>query len=179
MNRKLTSKQQKFADEYIESGNATKAAVAAGYSKRTAYSIGPENLKKPEVKSYIQQKMKEIEDNKIMSAKEAVQLLTRIARGEEKETVVVSGPDGLEETIKEADLKTRIAAIREILKRYPESNEFTNAQVRKAIAEAELQEIRVKAVKEGNHSVEDKLAEYMNKITEEATIDDTKENLHN
>ena len=39
---KLTLKQQRFADEYIISGNATEAAIKAGYSKKTAYSIGLE-----------------------------------------------------------------------------------------------------------------------------------------
>lgn len=41
---KLTIKQQRFADEYIISGNATEAAIKAGYSKKTAAVIGNENL---------------------------------------------------------------------------------------------------------------------------------------
>ena len=41
---KLTPKQQAFCDYYIASGNATEAAIKAGYSKSTAYSIGSENL---------------------------------------------------------------------------------------------------------------------------------------
>lgn len=32
--------------------NATQAAIRAGYSEKTAYSIGDENLKKPEIKKY-------------------------------------------------------------------------------------------------------------------------------
>lgn len=47
--RELTHKQQRFVDEYLIDANATQAAIRAGYSKRTAYSIGQENLKKPEV----------------------------------------------------------------------------------------------------------------------------------
>lgn len=43
---KLTLKQQKFSDEYIISGNATEAALKAGYSKKTVRSIGQENLTK-------------------------------------------------------------------------------------------------------------------------------------
>lgn len=42
--RKLTPKQQLFADEYIKSGNATDAAIKAGYSPKTARSIAQENL---------------------------------------------------------------------------------------------------------------------------------------
>lgn len=52
----MTLKQQKFADEYLVSGNATKAALKAGYSKKSAYSIGAENLKKPVIAAYIKKK---------------------------------------------------------------------------------------------------------------------------
>ncbi len=45
-----TPKQALFIDEYFTCGmNATQAAIRAGYSKRSAYSIGQENLKKPEI----------------------------------------------------------------------------------------------------------------------------------
>lgn len=49
----LTEKQKIFCREYVKYWNATKAAITAGYSKDTAYSIGPENLKKPEIQKYI------------------------------------------------------------------------------------------------------------------------------
>lgn len=45
--KKLTQKQQRFVDEYIISGNATQAAIKAGYSKKTARFVGAENLTKP------------------------------------------------------------------------------------------------------------------------------------
>ena len=44
---KLTPKQQRFIDEYLIDLNATQAAIRAGYSEKTAHSIGEENLKKP------------------------------------------------------------------------------------------------------------------------------------
>ncbi len=53
----LTPKQQLFVAEYLVDLNATKAAVRAGYSKKTAYSVGHENLKKPEVAAAIQEAM--------------------------------------------------------------------------------------------------------------------------
>lgn len=55
---KLTEKQQRFVEAYIETGNATKAALMAGYSKKTAYSIGNENLKKPEINNVLHRRMK-------------------------------------------------------------------------------------------------------------------------
>jgi len=45
----LTAKQKVFVAEYLVDLNATQAAVRAGYSEKTAYSVGHENLKKPEV----------------------------------------------------------------------------------------------------------------------------------
>ena len=51
MAKKLTPKQQRFIDEYLVDLNATQAAIRAGYSAKTAYSIGIENLKKPEIQT--------------------------------------------------------------------------------------------------------------------------------
>lgn len=50
----LTDKQRRFVEEYLVDLNATQAAIRAGYSERTAYSIGQENLKKPEIAEEIQ-----------------------------------------------------------------------------------------------------------------------------
>ena len=49
MKRKLTPKQQRFADEYIKSGNAADAARKAGYSKQTARTVGQQNLTKLDI----------------------------------------------------------------------------------------------------------------------------------
>jgi phage terminase small subunit len=55
----LTAKAMRFGEEYIIDLNATQAAIRAGYSEKTAYSIGQENLKKPEIQEYIQKLMEE------------------------------------------------------------------------------------------------------------------------
>jgi phage terminase small subunit len=88
-NRRLTAKQKKFADAYIKTGNASLAAEEAGYSKKTARFIGSENLTKPNIKSYIDKKMKEIEDKQIAKAEEVLKYLTKIIRDEESEEVIV------------------------------------------------------------------------------------------
>ena len=147
---KLTEKQKRFADEYIQSGNAKEAAIKAGYSKKTAKVAGYENLTKPYLKNYIDERMKVIEDNRIMTAKEAVELLTGIGRGEVKETVVVASPVGVETVEKEADLKTRISAIKEILKRYPDNDKVVEQQLRKLAAEADIAEAKAKEYIEGS-----------------------------
>ena len=61
MSKKLTVKQRKFIAEYIKTGNATQSAIAAGYSKATAYSIGQENLKKPEILKAVEKRMKKFD----------------------------------------------------------------------------------------------------------------------
>ncbi|AWV38072.1 terminase small subunit [Leuconostoc mesenteroides] len=143
---KLTPKQKKFADEYIKTGNATQSAIEAGYSKKTAAVIATENLIKPNIKTYIEKCMADIASNRVMSYTEAVELLTSIARGEEKETVVVSTPIGVEEVEKEPDTKTRIIAVREILKRYPNNDKLVEQQIRKISAEADIAEANAREV---------------------------------
>lgn len=54
---KLTAKQQAFVNEYIVDLNASQAAIRSGYSEDTAYSIGSENLSKPEIAEAIQAAM--------------------------------------------------------------------------------------------------------------------------
>ena len=53
----LTPKQLKFVESYLERPNATAAAIAAGYSRQTARSIGSENLKKQAVKDAVEDGM--------------------------------------------------------------------------------------------------------------------------
>ncbi len=49
----MSPKQQRFVEEYLVDHNATQAAIRAGYSPKTAYSIGWENLRKPEIAAAI------------------------------------------------------------------------------------------------------------------------------
>lgn len=49
----LTAKQRRFVEEYLRDGNATRAAIAAGYSEKTARSTGAENLTKPDIAAAI------------------------------------------------------------------------------------------------------------------------------
>ena len=141
---KLTEKQKRFADEYIKSGNATQAAIVEGYSKKSAQQTGSENLLKPVIKNYIDERMRTIENNRIMTAKEAVEFLTSVVRGDVKETVVIGTPMGAEEIEKEPDVKTRISAAKEILKRYPDNDKVMEQQLRKLTAEADIAEAKAK-----------------------------------
>ncbi|MHA3226085.1 terminase small subunit [Globicatella sulfidifaciens] len=116
---KLTLKQQRFADEYIISGNATEAAIKAGYARRSAQQIGAENLLKPVIKSYIDSRLKELEDEAIAKQGEVLKYLTSLMRGEEKEQTLIGLGDGEQGiTNIEVSAKDRIKAAELLGKRY-------------------------------------------------------------
>lgn len=75
----LTAKQQRFCAEYIRDLNATKAAARAGYSPRTARSIGSENLAKPDIQAEIRRLKAERAERLKISADRVVEELARIA----------------------------------------------------------------------------------------------------
>ncbi len=90
--QKLTVKQRRFVDAYIETGNATEAAKKAGYRAKTAAVTGHENLRKPNVKNAITARLKELEDAQIADTREVLIHLTSAMRGEiEEEIPVVEG----------------------------------------------------------------------------------------
>lgn len=120
---KLTIKQQRFADEYIISGNATDAAIKAGYAKRAAYQQGAENLKKPHIREYIDKRLEEINDKSIAKQEEVLQYLTEVLRGKSSATeiVVEMVGDGTSEAkliVKPPSEKERIKAAELLGKRY-------------------------------------------------------------
>ncbi len=90
--KKLTSKQQRFCTEYLIDCNATRAAIRSGYSEKTAGKIGSRLLKNLEIKSYIDEKLEEIQCERVADAKEVMEYLTNVLRGTaEAEIVVIEG----------------------------------------------------------------------------------------
>jgi phage terminase small subunit len=84
---KLTDKQEMFVIEYLKCFNATKAARKAGYSDKTAGSIGSENLQKPEIASRIRAHM----EQHAMDANEVLYHLAQIGRGDMDDLVDSKG----------------------------------------------------------------------------------------
>jgi len=134
---KLTEKQKRFCDYYIETGNATEAAIRAGYSQKTARFIGAENLTKPNIKSYIEQRLKELEDERIADATEVLQYLTSVMRGEITETryIAVYDKDGsfVEEREGPPTVRDRNKAAELLAKRYGLLNENMNINAEMAV----------------------------------------------
>ncbi len=165
---KLTQKQRLFADEYIKSGNAMQSAIKAGYSEKYAKARSAQMLENVGIKSYIDAKMVEIESHKIADAKEAMRAITSIARGETMEIQAQINPlsGKWEKTEVPADLKTRLVAWREIMKRYPLADELTKAQLRKANADARVAEARAKIMEDNGQDMEVLLDKMLKTITD-------------
>lgn len=115
----MNARQKKFCDEYLIDCNATQAAIRAGYSPKTAYSIGQENLKKPELKKYIDEQLERIHNKKTADAQEVIEYLTAVMRGEHTEQVLKLVGEGVQ-TIANIDIsaKDRLKAAELIGKRY-------------------------------------------------------------
>jgi phage terminase small subunit len=110
----VNDKQKAFADYYIETGNQTESAKRAGYSEKTAYSIGNRLLKKVEVSTYIRQRTTKAEKKRIASGDEVMEFFSSVMKGEIKDAF------GLDPT-----LQDRINAAKELAKRTVDLNKET------------------------------------------------------
>ena len=122
---KLTEKQKAFCDYYIESLNATESYKRAYECKNdsTARSNSSRMLTNANIKNYIDEKLKEIEDKRIAKAEEVLEYLTRVIRNEEDEEVVVTVNVGdfqteVKKVKKELSAKDKIKAAELLGKRY-------------------------------------------------------------
>lgn len=115
----MTPRQQKFCDEYLINGNATEAAIRAGYSRKTAKQTGSENLAKPDLRAYIDEQLEKIHSAKIADAEEVLKYLTSVMRGEHTEQVLKLIGEGVQ-TVTDIDVsaKERLKAAELIGKRY-------------------------------------------------------------
>lgn len=161
----MTPKQKKFCDEYIKSGNAKQSAIKAGYSPKTAKSIGQENLTKPDLKAYIDERLKELSDHKILSAAEVLEYLSRVVAGKETEYVATS--KGIFPDVP-VSAKDRISAAKELLKRYPTTDPMEKQKLKKLTADARISEARADVAERLGSEGDDKLDELMNKLIKES-----------
>ncbi|MCH5192156.1 MAG: terminase small subunit [Oscillospiraceae bacterium] len=88
----MTDRQQRFADEYVVDCNATRAYKAAYPNVKkdsTAAAAGARMLRNVKVAAYIEEKLAEISSRKTAEAKEVMEYLTSVMRGESTASVVV------------------------------------------------------------------------------------------
>ena len=119
---KLTEKQQRFVDYYIETGNASEAARKAGYSEKTCRVTGQENLQKPAIKSAIGKRLQELKSSRTATLSEILEFMTAVMRGEVIEDVIVTEGtgDGCSEARimqKQASARDRLEAAKALEKR--------------------------------------------------------------
>ena len=170
MNDNLTSKQKKFCDEYIKSGNASKAYVEAGYSMKSNKAIASEAsklLRKPSIKSYIATKMKEIESHKIADAKEVLEFYTRVLRGEETEEVPMATADRVVTITKKPSIKDKVTASKEIMKRYPLFDPMEKQRLEKLVADTRISKLKAKAMEDNGQDIELLLDKMLDTLTKE------------
>ncbi|WP_273716434.1 terminase small subunit [Leuconostoc mesenteroides] len=174
---KLTPKQKKFADEYIKTGNATQSAIEAGYSKKTARSVGSENLTKPDISEYIAKRLEKIDKEKIAEQKEILEFMTRVMRRQETEqvtnvlkkptvlTVHGSGDDNTyekvvnEEVVEVSEVAGSVGdAVRaadllsKLIKPSKEETSYEDDKARKMKAEADVAQIQAKRMADGEQN---------------------------
>lgn len=95
----LNPRQLAFADEYIITGNATQSAIKAGYSEKYANTNASKLLQNTTIKSYIEQKIKEIQVNKHLSMEEALAITASIAKGEPQRFEVIKRDPSTNEVV--------------------------------------------------------------------------------
>ena len=79
----MTDRQKLFCELYAENPDATAAALASGYSKKSARSIGAENLTKPDILSYIRELQQPGYNARIAAIDEIQEFWTRVMRDED------------------------------------------------------------------------------------------------
>ena len=116
----MNERQQRFCEEYIIDHNATQAAIRAGYSAKTAKSIGSENLTKPDIAEKIRELEAEIpQKDAIATAEEVLEHFTKVMRGEVFDQVVKRDEDGnLQKVDVVAKLSDRNKAAEALAKHY-------------------------------------------------------------
>lgn len=118
----MTEKQQKFADEYIVSLNATQAYKKA-YSNiknnEVAKAAGSRLLANVNVRSYIDERLEELKSERVADQQEVLEFLTSVMRGEVTEPLLVLDGEGYQKVIEaKPNVSTRKSAAVDLGKRY-------------------------------------------------------------
>lgn len=115
----LTLKQQRFADEYIVTGNATRSAISAGYSEKYANTNASKLLQNTTIKTYIDSQLDHLHSKKVADQQEILEFLTSIVRGEKSEQTLIGIGEGRQDiTDIEIAANQRIRAAELLGKRY-------------------------------------------------------------
>lgn len=144
----MTDKQKKFCDEYLIDCNATRAYKAAYpniKNDHSARTLASRLLTKVDIKNYISEQFEQIHSKKTADAKEVMEYLTSVMRGESQaEIVVVEGTgDGCSDARrmnKAPDEKERLKAAELLGRRYGLFKENVNLEVEPVVLVNDLKE---------------------------------------
>lgn len=128
----LTDKQKKFAEEYIQDLNATRAykvAYPKVKSDRAASSAGARLLANVNIRNYVDELLEEIKNSKIADAQEVMEYLTSVMRREQTENIVVTLTEEKTEyvpdsngTMRKHSIKQEVAEVVEIPSKVSDAN---------------------------------------------------------
>lgn len=95
---RLSGKQKKFIESYLGECNlnATRAAITAGYSEKSAAVIGHENLRKPNIRRAIDDRL----SSNVLTASESLSILSIQAKGTISDVLDENGRFDLERVTK-------------------------------------------------------------------------------
>lgn len=94
----MTKKEKMFVDAYVNDvkRNQTAAAIAAGYSEKTAPQAASRLMKKDEIKQAIDERLKELHEQNTAQANEVIEFLTAVMRGENVDNIPIFVGDGFQ-----------------------------------------------------------------------------------
>lgn len=144
----LTDKQRKFCDEYLIDLNATRAYKAAYphvKSEGAARACASKLLTKANIKTYIDEQLDKISSEKTADAKEVMEYLTSVMRGESQAEIVViegtgNGCSDARRMSKAPDEKERLKAAELLGRRYGLFKENVNLEVEPVVLVNDLKE---------------------------------------
>ena len=162
----LTPKQLKFCDSYLKTGNASQAALDAGYAKKTAAQRGHNLLKTQAIQDYLKKHLQKMQQKGIASAEEVLEFYTKVLRGQQVDTTITPAGKLIRSPASASD---RLSAGKEILKRYP--TDKNKVEIKKLEAETRIAVARAKSLEDGGMDVEDALSVVLNKISDADKLD--------
>lgn len=114
----LSEREFNCIEIYLKCGNKTQAGIEAGFNPKTACTQAARVINGPKGKKYLAERMQQIDNEKIASADEVMQYLTRVMRGEEKDQFDLEVP-----------ISERTKAAQELAKRLIDTNTAPEANI--------------------------------------------------
>lgn len=127
MSNKLSPKQQAFCEYYLESSNATQAAIKAGYSEKGVRVTASHLLTNINIQEEISRLREEMHNENIASAQEVMEYFSKVMRGEIKDQFGLDAP-----------LSERTKAAQELAKRTVDLDNRAQGKATDAVVQIKL-----------------------------------------